>query len=98
MLERTDFDDPGVVNQDVDLSEALKGLLDSGLNLGAVEQIALNRKHLAAAGSEFGFRVRKLFRIARENRNATALFAALARNLQAESARTACDKRDFIAE
>jgi hypothetical protein len=37
MLDWADFDNAGVVDQDVDLAEALKRLLDSGLDLRGLE-------------------------------------------------------------
>ena len=43
MLERSDFDDAGVINEDVDLAEMLEGLLDGGLNLRRLKEIALDR-------------------------------------------------------
>jgi hypothetical protein len=51
MLKRTDFDNAGVVDQDVDLAKAIDYLPNSRLNLSRIEQIALNRQGFATAGS-----------------------------------------------
>jgi len=51
MLKRTDFDDAGVVDQDIDLAKAIDYLPNSRLNLSGIEQVALNREDFAAAGS-----------------------------------------------
>ena len=37
VIERTDFDDAGVVDQDVDFAEAIDSCPDSGVNLRAIE-------------------------------------------------------------
>ena len=49
VLERTDFDDPCVVNQNINFAEAIDDLTNSGLNLVAIPQIALNGLYHAAA-------------------------------------------------
>ena len=97
VLERTDFDGAGVVNQDVDLAEAIDDLLNSGLNLRGIEQIALDCEHLSAASSEIGFGPGEFSGIAGKNRNAPALFANLARYFQAESARAAGNECGFAS-
>ena|SRR6266404_2941636 len=98
MLERTDLDNACVVNQDVNLAEPGEGLLNRGLNLGAVEQVTLDGQNLGLESVEVGLRAGELFRIARENRHATTLFAKLAGNLQAETARSAGDQCNFATK
>ncbi len=49
VLKRTNFDDAGAVDQDVDLAEAIDDLTNSGINLCGIEQVALNgqdRRHV----------------------------------------------------
>src|SRR5207302_9995338 len=41
----TDLDNPGIINEDVDLAEVLEGLLNGRLHLGGLEQVALDCKH-----------------------------------------------------
>ncbi len=43
MLKRTDFDNAGVVDQDIDLAKAIDYSPNSGANLFAIQQIAFNR-------------------------------------------------------
>jgi hypothetical protein len=98
VIERTDFDDAGVVDQDVNPAEAIDDGPYSGLNLIAIEQIAFNGENFSAARSEIGFRAREFFRIAREESNVSALVANVSRQHEPESARSACDKGNFIAQ
>src|SRR5437879_7263237 len=98
MLERTDLDNACVVNQDVNLAESGEGLLNGRLNLGAFEQIALDGKNLGLESIEVAFRTCKLFRVARENRHATALITKLAGNFQPETARSAGDQCNFATK
>src|SRR2546421_387237 len=64
--KRSDFDDAGIVNQDVDLTETLNRLLDGGLNLRGLEQIALNRKDFGSGAIQLRFRAGEFFGIARD--------------------------------
>jgi hypothetical protein len=98
VFERPDFDDARVIDQNVDLAKALESLLDSRLNLRAIEQVAGGREHVTAAGRELGFGTREFVRVTGQNGNASALFANLARNRQAKSARTSGDQHDFVSE
>jgi len=55
MPKWTDLDDAGVVNQDVDLAEAIDRLTDGRLNLAGIEQITLNRKRSTATSRQVSF-------------------------------------------
>src|SRR5437773_9996742 len=55
VIERTDFDDAGVVDQDVNPVEMIDDFPDSGLNLIAIEQIAFDAENFSAARSEISF-------------------------------------------
>jgi hypothetical protein len=72
-------------------------LANSGLNLSAIEQIALDRERFAAARIELRFCARELFGIARQQRDFAALLANLSRDDQAEAARAAGYESDFVA-
>ncbi len=66
VVDRTDFDDSGVIDQDVDSAETLEGLLDRSLNLRGVGQIALNGKDLGSEAIQVTFCAVELFFVARE--------------------------------
>src|SRR5215469_3686108 len=55
MIERTDFDDAGVVDQDVNPVEMIDDIPDSSLNLIAIEQIAFNGQNFSTTRSDIGF-------------------------------------------
>src|SRR5437762_7133261 len=97
MRKRTDFDGARAVNQDVDLTETLKRLLDGGLNLRGLDQIALNREDFGSEVLQLRFRAGEFFGIARDESDFASARANLARDLQAKTARAAGDERDFIA-
>jgi hypothetical protein len=61
VIERTDFDDAGVVDQDVNPVEMIDDFTDSSLNLIAIEQIAFDGESFSAARSEISFRAREFF-------------------------------------
>src|SRR4029077_11266968 len=86
VIERTDFDDAGVVDQDVNPVEMIDDFPDSGLNLIAIEQIAFDRETLSAAGSESGFCAREFFWITRDESNVSALVANVSRHHETKSA------------
>ena len=73
VIEGTDFDDTGVVDQDVNPAEMIDDFPDSGRNLIAIEQIAFDGENLLAARGEIGFGAREFFRITREESNVSAL-------------------------
>src|SRR4030095_3063483 len=79
VIERTDFNDAGVVDQDVNAVEMIDDFPDSGLNLIAIKQIAFDGENFSAASSQIGFGARKFFSITRENSNLSALVANVSR-------------------
>jgi hypothetical protein len=93
-----DFDDAGVINEDVDLAKMLKRLLDGGLNLRGLEQVALKGQDVGFEASELVFRVLELCLIASEKGDFSTACANLLRDLQTETARAAGDQRNFILE
>ena len=98
MLKRTNFDNAGVVDQDVDLAKAIDDFPNSRLNLSGIEQIAFNREDFAAAGSKISLCTRQLIRIARNDGNVTASLANMSREHESESARPAGDKDNFVVQ
>ena len=98
VIERTDFDDAGVVDQDVNPVEAIDDFPNSCLNLIAIEQIAFDGKKFAAACSQIGSCAGEFFWIARKENNASALIANVSRQHKAKSARSATDQGNFIAQ
>jgi len=98
VVERTDFDDAGVVDQNVNSVEMIDDFPNSDLNLIAIEQIACDRENFSAATSEIGFCTRKFFRITRDESNVSALVANVSRQHEAKSARSATDQDNFIAQ
>jgi hypothetical protein len=98
VIERTDFDDAGIVDQDVDPVEVIDDVPNSGLNLIAIEQIALDRQNVSAARCEIGFRAREFIRITGEQSNVSALVANVSRQHEPESTRSATDQDNFIAQ
>jgi hypothetical protein len=98
VIERTDFDDASVVDQNVDPVEMFDGFPDCSLNLIAIEQIALDSENLSATRSEIGFRAREFFWITCEQSNLSAFVANVSRQHEAESTRSATDQGNFIAQ
>jgi len=98
VIERTDFDDAGVVDQNVNPVEMIDDSPDSSLNLIAIEQIAFDGENFSAARSEIGFRARKFFWITREETNLSALVANVSRQHETKSTRSATDQGNFIAQ
>jgi hypothetical protein len=98
VIKRTDLDDTGVVNQDVNPVEAIDHFPNSSLNLIAIEQIAFDRKNFSAAPGEIGFRVREFFWITCEESNLSAPRANVSRQHEPEPARAASDQDNSIAQ
>src|SRR5678815_1876674 len=98
VIERTDFDDSGVVDQNVNPAEVIDDFPDSGLNLIAIEQIAFHTENFCAARGEIGFRAREFFWITREESNLSALVANVSRQHEPESTRPATDQGNFVAQ
>ena len=91
VIERTDFDDAGVVDQNVNPVEMIDDFPNSRLNLIAIEQIALDGQNFSAARSEISFCAREFFRITREESNVSALVANMSRQHETKSTRSATD-------
>jgi hypothetical protein len=98
VIERTDFDDAGVVDQNVDPVEMIDDFPDSSLNLIAIEQIAFDGENFSGARSEIGLRARKFFWITREESNLPVLVANVSRQHETESTRSTSDQDNFIAQ
>jgi hypothetical protein len=98
VIERTDFDDAGVVDQNVNPVEMIDYFPDCSLNLIAIEKIALDGKNFSAACSEIVFRAREFFWIPCEQSNLSAFVANVSRQHETESARSATDQCNFIAQ
>jgi hypothetical protein len=98
VIERTNFDDAGVVDQDVNPVEMIDDFPDSSLNLIAIEQIAFDGENFSAASSEIGFCTREFFWITREESNVSALVANVSRQHEPKSTRSATDQGNFIAQ
>jgi len=98
MIERADFDDPGVVDQNVDPVEMIDHFSDCSLNLIAIEQITLDGENFSAAHSDVGFSACEFFWITREESNLSAFIANVSRQHETESARSATDQGNFIAQ
>jgi len=79
VIERTNFDDAGVVDQDVNPVEMIDDFPDSDLNLIAIEQIALDRENFSAARHDIGFGAREFFWITREESNLSVSVANVSR-------------------
>src|SRR5437870_12758182 len=69
VIERTDFDDAGVVDQDVNPVEMIDYFPDSDLNLIASEQIAYDREKFSAATNEMRMCMRKFVWIKSDDNN-----------------------------
>src|SRR5437588_10716178 len=87
MRKRTDLDGAGVVNQKVDLTKVLKHLLNCGLNLRGLEQVARNCQNVCGQTIQLRFGARELFGIARDKSDLSSSCADLALNSQSERAR-----------
>jgi hypothetical protein len=98
VIERTDFDHTGVVDQDVDPVEMIDDFPNSRLDLIAIEQVAFDSENFPTARSEINFRTREFFRVAREDSNTSTLIANVSRQYKAKSARSATDQGSFIAQ
>jgi hypothetical protein len=98
MRKRTDLDGAGVVNQNVDLTKVLKHLLNCGLNLRGLEQVARDCQNVCSQTIQLRFGAGELFGIARDKSDLSSARANLARNCQPKAARAAGDEGDFIFE
>jgi hypothetical protein len=81
VFEWSDFDDPGIVDQDVDPAEVLDGLADCRFNLCAIQQVTLNANCLAAALREVLVGLREFIWVASDERCFPAALANLSRDV-----------------
>jgi hypothetical protein len=79
VIERTDFDDAGVVDQDVNPLEMIDDFPDGSLTLIAIKQIAFDGENFPAARSEISFRASEFLWITREESNLSSLAANVTR-------------------
>jgi hypothetical protein len=98
VIQRTDFDDSSVVDQDIDPVEMIDDFPNGRLNLIAIEQIAFDCENISATGGEIGLSPGKLFRITREKGNLPSLVANMSRQHETKTARSATDEGDFVAQ
>ena len=85
-------------DQDVNLGETIDNCPDGAVNLSAIEQIAFDRQNFGAAPSEIRFRAREFFTIARNECHAPTLPGNVSRQHESESAGSATDKNNFLAQ
>src|SRR5438045_8534859 len=86
MLKRTNFNNAGVINQDVDLAEAIHDLANRRLNLFGIEPIALAGERNTASANEISYGARDYVSVASTPRHLAALAAHLPRQHQTEPA------------
>jgi hypothetical protein len=98
VFERTDFHDAGVVDQEIDSAEPVDDLPHSSVDLIGIEQVAFDSHNFATAPGEIGFRARELFAIAGNESNTPALLTDVSRQHETETARSATDQGDFVAQ
>ena len=96
--EWTDLDDSGVINEDVDPAKMLEGVLDSGLNLRRLKQVAGNGQYFCPESGEVTFCASKFISIARKKCDFCAAAAELARDFQSKSARAAANQGNFVSK
>jgi hypothetical protein len=86
VIERTDFDHTGVVDQDVNPVEVIDDFPDGSLNLIVIEQIAFYGENFSVARGEIGFRAREFLWLTRKQSDVPALIANVSRQHEPESA------------
>src|SRR4030095_7790525 len=98
MFQGTNLNNACVVDQNIGLAKAIDDLTESGFNLCAIEQVALNGQDRATARSEIDLCACKFFRVACNERSAPSLGANMPCEHQPESTRTSCDDGNFVAQ
>jgi len=98
MIQRTDFDDAGVVDEDVNPIEMIDDFPDSSLNLIAIEQIAFDGENVSSARSDISLGAGEFFWITREKSNVSTLLANVSRQHEPKSTRSATNHGNFIAQ
>jgi hypothetical protein len=91
VIERTDFDHSGVVDQDVNPVEVINDFANSDLDLIAIEQIAFFGENFSATRCEIRPGPREFFWITRKQSNTSALVANVSRQHKPKSTRSAAD-------
>src|SRR5437762_10261943 len=94
--EWTDFDDPGVIDQDVDLAEMLQHFLNGRLDLLGIEKIAFDRQDVSPIAGQIILGALQFFWIAGEKGNFSSVRANLFCDLQTQPARAAGNEGDFV--
>src|SRR5216117_1908032 len=85
MLERADLYDSGVVDQDVDLAEAIDGLPNRRPNLSGIKQVALQSQNRPTAPDKIRFCAPEFLRIARNKRDLSTCRTNLSREHEPKS-------------
>jgi hypothetical protein len=98
VIQRTDFDDASVVDQDVNSIEMIDDFPDCGLDLIAIEQITFDSKNISTARSEISFGTHEFFSIAGDESDLSALFADMSRQHEPKAARATGDEGDLVAQ
>jgi hypothetical protein len=75
VIERTDFDHPSVIDQNVDPAEMIEDLPNSSMDLITTEQIAFDGENSTATTSEISFGAGQFFWITCEEGDLSALIA-----------------------
>src|SRR5207249_11791243 len=88
MLQWTDFDGAGIVDQDIDLTKPIDRLTNSRLNLFGIEQIAWNCHYCAVTPSEVALGTRQFLSAACNQANIPTSRANLPRNHQSQPTRS----------
>ena len=91
VLDRSDFNNARVVDQNVYPAEMLQSLLNGGLNLRRFHQVALDGQNCGVKALQVLFGTGKFFRTPRQEGDLGAAAAKLAGDLQPQTARAAGD-------
>src|ERR1051326_207609 len=98
MLNRPSLNNPGVVDQDIDLAKTINNSPDRYLNLPGVEQIAFNRENFAAASDKISLGTRQFVGISCNDSDIAASRANVSRKHEPESTRSTSDQNNFIVQ
>jgi hypothetical protein len=98
MLKGTDFYDACVVNQNVYLAKTIHDSSNSGLNLLAVDQIALNCQHDGAVRRKVGPCTGEFLSISRNKSDIAASRANVSSQHKSKSPGAAGNKDNFVAQ
>jgi hypothetical protein len=98
VLEWSDLDDAGVVDQHVDAAAVVHDPADGPLDLGAIEDVALDGGDAAALLLDIGGRTLELLLVTGGQHDVGAGRSELPRHRQAEAARPADDGHRLASE